>query len=57
MVVLAAQGAGYRLNNFGASTDVISGRYPVPRRLTLNLTWEVKCPRSNGIVVLATQGG
>ena len=30
-------------DHFGRRTDVISGRYPVPRHLTLNLTLKVKC--------------
>ena len=29
--------------NFGEPADVIAGRYPVPRRMTLNLDWKVKC--------------
>ena len=30
-------------DNFGTRTDVIAGRYKVPRSMTLNLTLEVKC--------------
>ena len=42
MVVLASERLAVACDYFGARADVISGQYPVPNPLTLNLALKVK---------------